>query len=187
MRIESSFLVPAPAEEAWRLLDDVPAVVPCLPGATLTEVVGDDAWKASLQVRLGPIALQFLADVTRAERDERARRVVLRVRAREAKGRGSAEATIESQLAGEDGGTRVDLVTELALRGAVAQYGRGLIGEVASSLTEEFARCIARRLGERGAPEAAAADPVPIGGLGLLLAGAWRALRRRLGRPASSP
>lgn len=188
MRIESSFAVPAPVDEAWRLLNDVPAVVPCMPGAELAEVVGDDAWKATLRVRLGPIALQFLADVSRTEMDEQDRRVVLRIRAREAKGRGSADATIESQLVGEGGRTRVDLATELDLRGAVAQYGRGVIGEVASSLTEQFSQCIARRLGG-GAPaeRPPATDPAAIGGVRLLLVGVWRSLWRRLRRPASSP
>jgi uncharacterized protein len=125
MRIENAFDVPASVEESWRLLNDVPAVVPCMPGAELVEVVGDDAWKAKLHVKLGPIALQFLADVTREQSDEAANRVVLAVKAREVKGRGSAKATIESSLAPAGEGTHVALVTELALRGGVAQYGRG--------------------------------------------------------------
>ena len=135
MRIENTFDVPASADESWRLLNDVPAMVTCMPGAELVKVVGDDAWQAKLHVKLGPIALQFIADVTRVQVDEARHRAVLAVKAREAKGRGSAEATIESSLAPADEGTRVALVTELALRGAVAQYGRGVVADVAARLT----------------------------------------------------
>ena len=179
MRVENAFDVPASVDEAWRLLNDVPEIVPCMPGAELVEVVGDDAWKAKLHIRLGPIALQFLADVTRKEVDETAHRAVLAVKAREAKGRGSAEATIESSLAAAEAGTHVALVTELALRGAVAQYGRGVVADVASRLTAQFAECIAGKL--VAAPAAPPPEAAPIGGLRLVLGAFWRSLFRRGG------
>src|SRR4051794_8000656 len=103
MRLENSFRVPAPAEEAWKLLNDVPAVVPCMPGAELTEVVGENAWKATMHVKLGPINLQFVTDITREEADEAGRRVVLAAKGREARGRGGAQARIESSLTEEGG------------------------------------------------------------------------------------
>ena len=179
MKVENAFDVPASVDEAWRLLNDVPEVVPCMPGAELVEVVGDDAWKAKLHVRLGPIALQFLADVTREQVDEAAHRAVLAVRAREAKGRGSAEATIESSLAAAEAGTHVALVIELALRGAVAQYGRGVVADVASRLTAQFADCIAAKLA--AAPAPTPPEAAPIGGLRLVLGAFWRSLFRRGG------
>jgi len=148
MRLENSFEVAAPADAAWRLLTDVPTVVPCMPGAELVEVVGANAWKATLHVKLGAIALRFLADVTREEMDEAAGRVVLAVKAREARGRGSADATMDSLVADVNGGTRIDVTTELTLRGAVAQYGRGIVADVASQLTTRFADCLARKLAE---------------------------------------
>jgi carbon monoxide dehydrogenase subunit G len=157
MRLENSFEVPASPERSWRLLNDVPSVVPCLPGAELVEVVDENAWKAKLHVRLGPIALQFLADVVREQSDEASGRVVLAARARESKGRGSAEATIESTLTAAGGGTRVDLVTELALRGVVAQYGRGVVGDLAARLTADFAACLRNKLVEPDSAAAAAA------------------------------
>jgi len=85
--LENSFVVPAPVEAAWELLNDVPSVVPCMPGAELVEG-GGDAWKAKLDVKLGPIALRFLTDVRREEVDEAGRRIVLTAKAREARGRG---------------------------------------------------------------------------------------------------
>jgi carbon monoxide dehydrogenase subunit G len=189
MRLENSFSVAAPPEAAWQLLNDVPAVVPCMPGAELVEVVGPNAWKARLHVKLGPIGLQFLADVSREQADEAAGRVVLAVKAREVKGRGSAEAMLDSAVSEAGGDTRVDVVTELALRGAVAQYGRGVVGDVASRLTAQFADCIATRLASQASTEpqqpASAAHAVearPIGGIGLLLGALWRSLLRGLGR-----
>ena len=183
MRIENAFDVPASVDEAWRLLNDVPAVVPCMPGAELVEVVGENAWKAKLHVKLGPIALQFLADVTREQADDTAHRAVLAVKAREAKGRGSAEATIESALSAAAEGTHVALTTELALKGAVAQYGRGVVADVASRLTDQFADCIAKKLDTAAPADATptAAEPAPIGGLGLFFGALWRSLFRRAG------
>jgi uncharacterized protein len=178
MRLENAFDVPASPEEAWRLLNDVPSVVPCMPGAELVEVVEENAWKAKLHVKLGPITLQFLADVVREQMDEHDGRVVLAVKAREAKGRGSADATIESRLAAEGAGTHVDIATELALRGAVAQYGRGVVADVAGKLTDQFARCIAAKLADSPS-EQAPLTPAPVGGLRLVLAALWRSLLRR--------
>lgn len=154
MRIENSFEVPAPPEQAWELLMDVPRVIPCMPGATLAETVDDDHWKAKLAVKLGPIALSFDADVEREAADVAERRAVLSTKARESKGRGSANATIESRLAAQNGGTRVDIATELQLAGAVAQYGRGMVQSVAAQLTSQFADCLKAQL---AAPPAAAA------------------------------
>ena len=208
MRLENTFEVAASVEDAWRLLDDVPSVVPCMPGAELVEVVDPNRWKAKLRVKLGPIALQFDVDVRRDEADAEVRRVVLAATARESRGRGGAEATITSALAAAGAGTRVDLVTDLALRGAVAQYGRGVVADVAARLTEQFAACIERRLSEPSGPgttsipasqkrvtnpanpeagssPASAAPPPPVAGLRLLLGAVWRALVTGVRRNAS--
>ncbi len=185
MRLENRFEVAAPVEAAWLLLNDPPAVVPCMPGAELVEVVDEDRWKVTLHVRLGPIALRFLADVAREAVNETERRAVLAVRAREARGRGSAEARIESTVAPAGDGTRVDIVTELTLRGAVAQHGRGVVADVASRLTARFADCIAGKLAAAPLDGSSQESPLPaaVGGLRLLALALWRSLRRRLGRP----
>ena len=151
MRLENSFDVPGTPEAAWALLLDVPRVIPCMPGATLDEVVADDRWKATMKVKVGPIALTFATDVKREEADDDARRIKLGATAREVRNRGNANATIESSLVSVDGGTRVDIVTELALTGTVAQYGRGMIQDISSQLVDRFARCLQTQL--VGAPE----------------------------------
>jgi uncharacterized protein len=162
VRIENSFEVDAPLEDAWALLMDVPRIVPCMPGAQLTETVDDDHWKAKMAVKLGPISLSFDTSIARETVDEAAHRAVLSADARESKGRGSANATIESSLAAQNGGTRVDIVTELALTGPVAQYGRGLVQSVAAQLTASFANCLQQQLIPAAAADGAS-EPAATG------------------------
>ena len=180
MRLENSFEVPAPPEQAWALLMDVPRFIPCMPGATLDEAVDDEHWKATMAVKLGPISLSFKTDVAREEADVAARRAKLSAKAREARGRGNASATIESSLTPQNGGTQVDIVTDLQLAGAVAQYGRGLVADVSSQLVGQFADCLKKQLA--ASPEEAAAaveaQSRPVGGLRLGLAALWRSFAR---------
>jgi len=180
VKIENSFEVPAPPEQAWALLMDVPRIIPCMPGAKLDETVDDSHWKATMAVKLGPISLSFITDVTREEEDESARRAKLSAKAREARGRGNAQATIESTLTPQNGGTRVDIVTDLQLAGAVAQYGRGLVEDVSSQMVTKFADCLKKQLA--ASPEEAAAaveaQSRPVSGLRL----GFSALLRSLGR-----
>jgi uncharacterized protein len=179
MRLENSFDVPAPPETAWDLLMDVPRVVPCMPGAQLTEVVDETTWKAKIDVKLGPMALAFATDVTRDEADEAAKRVKLGARAREMRGRGGAQATVESTLAPHDGGTRIDIVTDLALSGAVAQYGRGMVEDVSSGLVGQFAECLKAQLGPKAEAEAAVAESAkPVRGVSLGLRALGSAVAR---------
>ena len=180
MRLENSFDVAAPVDTAWQLLNDIPRVVSCMPGAELTETIDANAWKGVVHVRLGPIALQFGTDVARELTNDSAHKVVLATKARELRGRGSAQATIESSLRGAEGTTHVEIVTELSLQGAVAQYGRGIVPQVAAQLTKEFADNVAALLEREHEPsqEAAAAPVVPVGGGRLALRALWASIVR---------
>ena len=198
MRMENSFEVPAPPERAWELLMDVPRVVPCMPGAELTETVDDSTWKAKVGIKFGPISLSFATDVKRDEVDEAARRATLSARARELRGRGGGQATIQSTLVPVDGGTRVEIVTDLTLSGAVAQYGRGMVEDVSTQLIRRFAECLEGELspgpeeprGELGeepppprTPRAPAGDP--LAGLPLAVGALRRSVARLLRKLAS--
>jgi carbon monoxide dehydrogenase subunit G len=181
VKLENTFEVAAPPERAWELLMDVPRVVPCMPGATLTETVDDSHWKTEMAVRLGPIGLTFDTDVAREEVDETGRRVLLAAKAREVRNRGRAQATIESRLSPRDGGgTRIDIATDLTLSGPAAQYGRGMIQDISSQLVTSFAECLEAQLAAspEEAEAAVAAQAKPLSGLAL----AFAALRRRLAR-----
>jgi carbon monoxide dehydrogenase subunit G len=154
MKIEDSFEVNAPIEETWALLNDVPAVIPCMPGAELVEVRGDDEWLARLATKVGPIAMNFDTEVTRTKADDGAHSVDLKAKAKELKGRGRANAKISSSLVAEGTGTKVSIVTDLQMQGPLAQFGRGVVGEISAQMTREFANCLAARL---DSPVAAAA------------------------------
>jgi len=180
MKIENSFEVPAPPERALALLMDVPRIIPCMPGATLDETVDDAHWKATMAVKLGPISLSFITDLAREEVDDSARRAKLSAKGREARGRGNAQATIESSFRPQNGGTRVDIVTDLTLAGAVAQYGRGLVEDVSSQLVTKFADCLKKQLAATPEEAAAAvkAQSGPVGGLRLGFGALLRSLSR---------
>jgi uncharacterized protein len=152
VRIENSFEVPAAADEVWALLMDVPRVVPCMPGAELIETVDESTWKTKMSVKLGPMTLGFTADAKREEADETARRVRLSAKAREQRGRGGAGATVESTLTELESGTRVSVVTDLTLSGAVAQYGGLVVKDVSAQLVSRFADCLREQL-ESASPQ----------------------------------
>ena len=182
MRIENGFDVAAPRESAWALLTDVPRVVPCMPGARLERTIDEQTWEVLQTVKLGPISLQFRSEVRQDELAEADGVAVLSVKAKEVKGKGGADATIRSSLRATGEGTRVDLVTELDLRGAVAQYGRPVLGSVAEELTRQFAACLESMLAEQRPAEGPVAEPSqtkPIGGLRLLFRSLWNRLFRR--------
>jgi carbon monoxide dehydrogenase subunit G len=178
VRIENSFEVPGPPERAWALLLDVPEVVPCMPGAELTETIDDTHCKATVAVKLGPMSMTFGSDIALEETDEATKRVVLSTKSRELKGRGGATATIESSLSPVDGGTRVDVVTELQLSGPAAQFGGPVVKTVAGQLTEQFAACLKGKLTDAPAPAAAPGPAKPVSGLSVL----WHALLARFRR-----
>jgi carbon monoxide dehydrogenase subunit G len=176
--LECSFEVPAQPEEAWDLLMDVPRVIPCMPGASLTETIDDSSWKAQMDVRLGPVALVFATDVRREEADRDALRAVLSADAKELRGRGAGRARIESSLVPLDGATRVLIHTDLTLSGAVAQTGRGLVQAVSAQLVQSFADCLEAQLAasDEQASAALTAQSAPVKGHAL----AWRALTARV-------
>jgi uncharacterized protein len=183
VRIENRFLVRAPVDRAWSYLLDVERIVPCAPGAELTEVVDDRTWKGKLNVKVGPVAMSFAGTVTLVERDDDAHRAVLRAQGREQRGRGAATAVVTSRLEPADEGTQVVLETELTISGAAAQYGRGMIGDISQRLAGDFARCVEEGIlatepaGSRMAPPA-----TPVGGARLGLWAFWRAVVRFFGR-----
>jgi carbon monoxide dehydrogenase subunit G len=192
MNIEDTFEVRASPERAWAFLNDVPEVIPCMPGAELVEVRGDDAWLARLTTKVGPIALRFDTEVTRTAADRAGHRVELKAEAREVRGRGRATATIASSLSPTDGGTRVDIATELALQGSLAQFGRGVVADISAQMTRQFAESLAARLEQESAtaggpsPEGGAPPPAPVAapvpGLRLVLVSFWRRFTGRFRR-----
>jgi hypothetical protein len=161
VKLDNSFLVPASKDVAWETLLDVPSMVSCMPGAELVGQTGESTWKTNMKVKFGPIGLNFATDVTQEEADAEAGRVLLKAKARETKGRGGAQATIVSTLTEVEGGTRVDISTDVQLSGPVAQYGRGLVQDVSNELVGQFAENMRAQIevAEPATPAPAAAAP----------------------------
>ena len=172
MKIENSFHVPASLEASWQIVTDVPSLVACMPGAELTETSPDGAYRGVARVKIGPVQLQFNGEARLYDVDPRAHTMKVRSRASDAKGRGSVASEMAFALAGEGERTRVDVLTDLTLTGAVAQYGRGagLIKEVANQFTKDFAANLEKMVLTKTRSEAK-----PISGVRLLL-GALRAM-----------
>lgn len=139
MELNNEFTVAAPIERAWEVLNDVPTIAPCLPGATLEASDGDEH-RGNVKVKVGPMSVQYRGVATFVERDESARRVVLRGEGRDARGQGTAAAVITAQLASDgDEATRVTVTTDLTVTGRVAQFGRGVMADVSAKLMAQFA------------------------------------------------
>src|SRR3954462_6778384 len=99
MRFENSFEVAAPLEEVWAALLDVERVAPTVPGAQVLERTGEDAYKVAIRVKVGPMSMTCRGEVEITERDEAAHRAVMKARAKESRGQGTAEAEVTMVLA----------------------------------------------------------------------------------------
>lgn len=152
MEIKNQFRIPLDVPEAWNVLIDIPRIAHFAPGASLVECKPDGSYLGIVRVKLGPIALSFRGTLTYQEVDEASRTVIAEAVGAEERGRGTARAKVTFVLsADDDGGTRVDVVTNVLLVGPIAQYGRGtaVIQSTAQVIMDEFARNFAAEFGAR--------------------------------------
>ncbi|MDQ1741976.1 MAG: hypothetical protein QOE23_315 [Pseudonocardiales bacterium] len=149
MQLTHSFTVPARIEQAWEVLLDIERIAPCMPGAALETVDGDD-FTGSVKVRLGPIGLTYKGKASFVTKDAANHRAVIDAQGKDARGNGTAKATITATLTGEGSGTAVNVVTDLNITGKPAQFGRGVMVDVGNRLIQQFADCLAGKLAEAG-------------------------------------
>jgi uncharacterized protein len=147
MDLTHSFTVPTSVDDAWALFMDLEKVGGCFPGATVTEV-DDDGFAGTVKVKLGPIALLYTGTGSFVERDDAAHRAVIEAKGKDKRGNGTAGATVTIELSPDGTGTRADVVTDLAVTGKPAQFGRGVMQDVSDKLLMAFIACIETRLGE---------------------------------------
>jgi uncharacterized protein len=178
MLIRNQFEVAQPADKVWRFFDDVPRVAACLPGAELTEDLGDERYKGRVSVRMGPVSLRFGGTATITERDDAAQRIVVDAAGSEEKGRGEASMTITASLVRAGSGTRVDVDQDLQISGAAAQYGRGMIADVTSVLMRDFAVNLQDGIARAERGEGPARHAAPARGFRIGLQAALMALKR---------
>ena len=161
MRIENTVEVDAPLERVWALVNDIPRVAPCMPGAALTGVVDDQTYEGTVAVKLGPLRMSYKGKVVVEEIDEANHRARLAATGKDTKGAGTARATVETRMepAG-DHHTRLMVTSDVQLTGKVASFGRGgAINDVASRLFGQFADCLRATLEAEQVEAQAAAAP----------------------------
>jgi hypothetical protein len=182
MLIKNDFEVAEPVEKVWQFFDNIPQVAACLPGAELTEDLGDEKYKGRVAVRMGPVRLSFAGTADITERDNAGKRIVVHASGADEKGRGQASMIVTATLVRSGRGTKVAVTQDLQLSGAAAQYGRGMISDVTAVLMRDFSTTMQDRIEriERGeSPEQiAAAAASPAKGFTLGLRAAVMALSR---------
>jgi hypothetical protein len=143
MEIEDSFRVDVPVDEVWRVLLDIERIAPCMPGAQLQEIEGDE-YRGVVKVKVGPITAQYKGTAKFESVDDGSHTAVIVASGRDTRGQGNASATIKLELVPDGAGTRVEVATDLSITGKVAQFGRGVIGDVSTKLLTQFAECLER-------------------------------------------
>jgi uncharacterized protein len=143
MEIADSFRVSTAIHDTWKVLLDIEGIAPCLPGAQLQEIDGDE-YRGIVKVKVGPITAQYKGTAKLAEVDETNHRIVIDASGRDTRGQGNAKASITVTMVPEGAGTKVDVVTDLSITGKVAQFGRGVLADVSSKLMGQFVENLER-------------------------------------------
>ena len=174
MELTHTFTVPTPIEETWAHFQDVAGLASCFPGASLTSVEGD-SFQGSCKVKLGPIALVYNGSGSFVEKDDDAHRFVVEAKGKDKRGNGTAGATVTLSMNEVSEGTSVEVLSDLAITGKPAQFGRGVMQDVSDALLARFVDCLESRLSASPEPSGAVApapdgtgpvpDPVPRSGL----------------------
>jgi hypothetical protein len=179
MIITNEFDVDKPIDKVWAFFDDVPAVARCLPGANLDEDLGDDQYKGTVGIRMGPVKMEFAGLVKIVEKDEQAKRLVIDGEGSDQRGRGQAKMLVTAKLTQSATGTKVSMDQDIQLSGAAAQYGRGMIADVSAVLMGQFANNMQATIEavERGESPAEVGG-APAGAFGIAMKAMWMALSR---------
>src|SRR4051794_9333369 len=160
MELVNDFSVSVPIDEAWKTLTDLERIAPCMPGAQLQEIEGDQ-YRGVVKIKVGPILAQFKGQASFVERDAAAHRAVLKAEGRDTGGKGNANALITAQLTPEGDGTKVSVSTDLTITGKVAQFGRGALADVSEKILRQFVQQLEATVlhpgdaGSNGGPRAA--------------------------------
>ena len=164
MELTHSFTVPVGADEAFEVLTDIERIAPCMPGATIESVEGEE-FTGRVKVKVGPMQVTYRGKARYAELDREKHTAVIEARGQETRGSGTANATITARLAANGDETDVTVVSDLMITGRPAQFGRGVMNEVGAKLLGQFADCLSLRLSgteEDEAAEAAAEDTTEL-------------------------
>ena len=162
--MNNEFEVDRPIGEAWVVLTDVELIAPCLPGAQLEEIEGNE-YRGFVKVKVGPITAQYKGKATFVEKDDVNYKAVLKGEGRDSRGQGNANAMITAQLTEiGTGRTKVSVNTDLTVTGKVAQFGRGVMADVSEKLLRQFVDNLETKvLSQQGVAGADAAAGAAVG------------------------
>ncbi|MEP6626084.1 MAG: SRPBCC family protein, partial [Acidimicrobiia bacterium] len=157
MEIEDSFRVDLPVDTTWRVLLDIERIAPCLPGAQLQEIAGEE-YRGVVKVKVGPITAQYKGAAHFESRDDTTHTAVIVGSGRDTRGQGNASATITMTLTSDGSGTSVKVATDLSITGKVAQFGRGVMADVSAKLLAQFVENLERDVLSGSVVDLVAAD-----------------------------
>ncbi len=162
MEFTNSFAVQAPLSVVWDFMLDAQEVAPCVPGAQITDVVDDRHFKGTVKVKLGAVQMTYRGELE-MEPDEGSRTITLRAKGTEMRGSGGASGTFTTRLVeGSEGLSQVEMQSRVDVTGRVAQFGRGIMQDVANRIIKEFAKCLEQKLQQRArVGESAEASAAP--------------------------
>jgi carbon monoxide dehydrogenase subunit G len=161
-KLLNEFTVHRPIAETWNVLTEVERIAPCMPGAALEEIEGD-IFRGVVKVKLGAISTAFKGQANFVERDDAKHRAVLKAEGRDTTGKGNASAMITAQLESIDAGTtRCFVETDLHITGKVAQFGRGIMGDVSKKLMNQFATNLNTMLDQQPSAAEPATEPAAV-------------------------
>jgi carbon monoxide dehydrogenase subunit G len=160
IELDNSFTVPVPPEQAWDVLLDVERIAPCMPGASVTSVEGDEI-EGQVKVKLGPLSLTYKGTAKFTDKNEAGRTISIEATGKETRGSGTASATVQANLTPGDGAgqTLVSIHTSLNVTGKPAQFGRSLLPEVSGKLIQQFATNLEAMINADSAAAAGTAAP----------------------------
>ena len=157
MELKNEFRVSVPVERAWATLTDVEYIAPCMPGAQLTEIDGDD-FKGQVKVKVGPITAQYKGSAKFLQKIEEEHRVILEATGRDTRGAGNASAEVTAEMVADGEGTKITISTDLRVTGKVAQFGRGVMADVSEKLIGQFVDSLEKKLSEEIAIDTVVAE-----------------------------
>lgn len=154
MQLTSSFTISRPVEEVWSAFQDIERIATCMPGSKLLGSPRPDVYEGEVKVKVGPLTVKYAGELTVVSSNDETHRMKLSAKGREARGAGNAEADVVVRLIEADSGTTVRIDTDLNIQGKVAQFGRGVIGEVTDGILQAFARNVEKMLSQNAVPDA---------------------------------
>lgn len=162
MQLSNTFTIDRPLAEVYQAFLEVEGIATCMPGSTLLGQPEPGTYEGEVKVKVGPLSVTYTGQFVVLDADESAHRLTMRAKGREKRGAGNADAHIVATLSESAGGTEVQIDTDLDIRGKVAQFGRGVIGEVTDGIMQTFAYNVEEML-RGGGTSAAAAPSAPAG------------------------